>query len=175
MLLDPQGNKLGDRNVKDAESVARLRENIRATTDKKKIPNQALLEDQDMAIGEPMSPQLFIEKLRKFPGVIVEQGGIPNAVAVRMLVTDEDPTSETHGKQIKRYVSGFYVDRVLPEFSSVTTNEHGLATREIRGWRSVLLALFNSKAVTLKQLKAAFGDANGQRGTLWQQRMQAAR
>lgn len=175
MLLDPQGNKLGDKRVENAEGVARLKEKVRGMVDKKRIANQDMLEDQDMALGSPMSPSLFIQKLRKLPNVIVEPGGWPNAVAVRTVVRDDDADSPTYGQQVKKYISGFVTDRVLPEFSSILTDHMGLATREIRGWRTVLLALFNQKVVTLQQLKAVFGDANGQRSKLWHEQTQASK
>lgn len=175
MLLDAHGNKLGDKRVENAEGVARLREQVQVLADTKRIPNQDMLENQDMAVGTPMSPALFIEKLRKFPNVLVEPGGWPNAVAVRTVVRDTDFESPTFGKQIKRYVTGFVTDRVLPEFSHILTNDMGVPTREVRGWRTVLLALFHQKVVTLAQLKAAFGDANGQRSKLWAEQTQSAR
>lgn len=175
MLLDPQGNKLGDKRVENAEGVARLREQVRGIADKKRIANQDMLEDQDMALGSPMSPSLFIQKLRRLPNVIVEPGGWPNAVAIRTVVRDNDVESPTYGQQVKKYVSGFFTDRVLPEFSTILSNPMGLATREIRGWRTVLLALFHQKVVTLHQLKAVFGDANGQRSKLWHEQTQAAK
>lgn len=173
MLLDCSGDKLGDKNIKDEDGVARLRESIVNQCAKKRIPNQTLLEDQEMALGAPMSPALFIEKLRKLPGILVEPGGAgPTAVAVRMIVTDQDPTSPTHGQPIKIYLSGFWTDKVLPEFSSILSSKFGLATREIRGWRSVLLAIHRQGGATLPQLKALFGDANGQRAILWKEQTQ---
>lgn len=175
MLLDPQGNKLGDKRVENAEGVARLREQVRGMVAQKRIANQDMLENQDMALGSPMSPSLFIQKLRKLPNVIVEPGGWPNAVAVRTIVRDDDPESPTYGQPVKKYISGFVTDRVLPEFSSIIPNFMGAPTREIRGWRTVLLALFNKKVVTLNQLKAVFGDANGQRSKLWHEQTQAAK
>lgn len=175
MLLDPQGNKLGDKRVENSDAVARLREGNRELAAPKRLPNQDLLENQDMALGTPMSPSLFISKLRTLPGILVEPGGFHNAVAIRTVVLDTDPESPTHGQQVKKYLSGFFTDRLLPEYSSVLSNEAGLATREIRGWRTVLLAMFHSGAVSLSQLKAVFGDANGQRSKLWREQTQSAR
>lgn len=150
-----------------------MREVVQGMCNKKRIPHQDMLEDQDMALGTPMSPTLFIEKLRKLPGILVEPGGAgPTAVAVRTVVKDQDPESETFGQPIKIYLSGFWTDKILPEFSSILPNKFGLATREIRGWRSVLLAMHRQGAVTLPQLKAVFGDANGQRSILWKEQTQ---
>lgn len=175
MLLDAQGNKLGDKLVRNGDSVARLKEQIKNECATKRLKNQDMLENQEMALGNPMSPQLFIEKLRKLPNIVVEPGGIPNAVAVRHFTVDTDKDSDTFGKPIRKYVSGFYTDRILPEYSSILPNAFGLPTREIRGWRTVLLALFHAGAVPLSTLRAVFGDANGQRASLWQEQTQSAR
>jgi hypothetical protein len=176
MLIVPDKKFLStDHYLSPAENVAKLKQGNKELAAKKRMPKQDLLENQDMAVGQPMSPTLFIQKLRRLPNVIVEQGGIPNAAAVRTVVTDTDPTSETYGKEIKRYISGFYTDRILPEFSSILPDVNGLPTREIRGWRTVLLALFRSKVASYSQLKAAFGEPHGQRGILWQDQTRQAR
>jgi hypothetical protein len=162
MLILNDSAYLGDKMLSPEEGVCKLREGNLKLAAEKKIPNQKLLEDQDMAVGEPMLPQELIRRIQKLnPLVIVEKGGIPNAVAVRI------PSVDDEGKPCKRYLTGFYIDRALPEFSSVVTDKNGLPVREIRGWRTVLLALFNNKVATYEQLKAMFGEPNGQRNTLW--------
>lgn len=175
MLLDPQGNKLGDKNLKDYDAVAKIREDNRKLTDKHKIPNQAILEDREAAIGVAMAPATFIQRLQKLPGVIVEPGGVPNAVAVRATVLDGDPESPTNGTYIKKYISGFFTNQIMPEWSYLILDKNGIPTREVRGWRTVLLALFHSRICTYPQLKAAFGEPNGQRNVLWREQTQAAR
>jgi hypothetical protein len=77
------------------------------------------------------------------------------------------PKPQEDGTIEKAYVTGFYVDAPLPEFSSVIVDSKGLPVRELRGWRSVLLALYRQKIVTLKQLELSFGKAQGQRAILW--------
>ena len=168
MLLDPNGNKLGDKRVENTDAIARLREKIRKENAHRRLRGQDMFEKQDMALGEPMSPTLFIEKLKRLPNIVVEPGGLSNAVAVRWITTED-------GKPAKRYLSGFYTDRVLPEFSSILPNEFGIPTREVRGWRTVLLALFQAGAVDLKTLTAAFGDSNGQRSIVWQEQTKSQR
>ena len=84
MLIVPDKKFLStDQYLSPAENVAKLKQGNRELAAEKRIPNQDLLENQDMALGQPMSPVIFIQKLRKLPNVIVEQGGISNAVAVR--------------------------------------------------------------------------------------------
>jgi hypothetical protein len=167
MLLDPQGNIL--KKIENAEAVARLREDIKKQVAPLRMAGQELLENPEASLGTPMSPSLFIEKLRKFPGVIVEPGGWRNAMAVRTMITGED------GKPEKKYISGFLTDRVLAEYDLIIPDQFGTATRKIRGWRTVLLDLFHAQVVPLSQLKAAFGDANGQRSNRWQEQTQSAK
>jgi hypothetical protein len=176
MLIQVDKNELGDKRLDPKEGVAKLKEDNRKLAAKNRIPNQSLLEDVDMAVGNPMAPAEFIRKIRLLSNdIIVEQGGIPNAVAVRIIATDDDKESPTYGQKIKKYVSGFYVDRMLPEFSAIIPDHLGQAKREIRGWRSVLLSLWRSKVVTLRQLVAVFGHPNGQRNSLWMQQTREQR
>src|SRR6266568_9265098 len=107
------------------ESLAKLKEE---TTDfrQKRLthPDQNILNNHDMAVGEALEPREFIRKLRiANPELIVEQGGIHNATAVRVRELDSDPDSPNHGKYVKRYLAGFYHDRILPEFSSFVNDK----------------------------------------------------
>jgi hypothetical protein len=170
MLIQPNKNELGDRNVKDAESVAKLKETIFRERQKDRLPNQALLENKEMAVGNAMSPADFIRRLQKFPNVVIQQGGFPNAVSVKTPALDDDPDSPTYGKTVLQGVSaGFYIDRMLPEWSSYENDKWGIPVREIRGWRTVLLTLMHKKVLTYSQVKAAFGEPSGQRNILWRE------
>jgi hypothetical protein len=54
----------------------------------------------------------------------------------------------------------------------VTLDDKNLPVREIRGWRSVLVALIRAGALTRKQCDTAFGPASGQRSILWYRNLQ---
>lgn len=169
MLVLNSTDYLGDKLLSPEEGVAKLREGNLKMAAQFKIPDQELLENIEMARGDSLHPNEFIYRLRKLdPELIVEDGGIPNCVAVRKFVRDED------GLQ-KKYLTGFYVDRAFPEFSSILPDKNGLAKREIRGWRTVLLNLLRTKAVTYKQVKAVFGEPQGQRNSLWMQQTRGMR
>jgi hypothetical protein len=173
MLIQPDKNELGDLRLDAKEGVAKLTEDIKKQRQKDHIPNQILLEDQEMAVGECMQPAEFIRRLQKFPNVIVEQGGLPNAVRVCTPGIDEDKDSPTYGQTIKKPLAcGFYIDRLLPEWSSVVNDKWGVPVREIRGWRSVLLKLMHAGVLTYPQVKAAFGEPTGQRNILWREQTQ---
>jgi hypothetical protein len=170
LLIVTDINELGDKRLNLEEGLAQLKERNLALAATKKIPNQTFLENQDMALGNPMSPQEFIRRITKVNSdICVQPGGVRGAVAVYYVCMDDDPESPTFGQSRKKYVTGFYVDRMFPEFSAVLPDEMGIAKREIRGWRSSLLALLAVGALTYPQVKAVFGEPKGERGILWQE------
>lgn len=169
MLIQPDKNLLGDKHLKDAEAVAKLKEENRKTAEQNHIPNQKLLEDRVAALGIPLQPSELIIRLQKLnPKIVVQQGGVRNAVAVRYPAIEE-------GKQVLRYVTGFYVDNPLPEFSCVVNDERGVPWREIRGWRTVLTALIRQGILTEQQCDLTFGKPGTMRAVLWDKQRQAER
>lgn len=152
-----------------AEAAISAKEETKKLAAKNHIPDQKLLEDRDMARGYELEPNDFIARLQKLTSkVLIRQGGVRNAVAVCVQV----PVSEDYPTGWK-YITGFYINQRLPEFSSVTTDQFGVAHKEIRGWRSVLLALINAGAVDRRKADIAFGPALGQRTDLWYRSLQA--
>ena len=176
MLIYSDSSSLGDTHLSPEEGVAKLKEGNKKLDEKFKLPNQDMLENADMALGEPMQPSEFIRRLEKLnPEIIIEKGGVPGAVAVRIRSLDNDKESPTYGTYVKKYLTGFYVDGVLAEFSRILTDKHGRPTRHMRGWRTVLLDLNRLGALPYDKIKAAFGEPKGQRGILWQEQTQAQR
>jgi hypothetical protein len=162
MLIQPDRNELGDRRLDLKEGAIKAHEDNKKLASQYRIPDQDVFEDQKQALGNEMDWQLFVSKLLKLSNkIVVEKGGVTGAVAVRFI------TKDNLGKPEKRYVSGFYIDCKLPEFSSVTVDENGLPKREIRGWRTVLESLISAGALTRKQCDLTFGPALGQRAFLW--------
>lgn len=176
MLVLNDSSDLGDIKLSPQEANVKIREENQKLTDKRRIPNQSLLEDHDMAFGTPMAYTELIRRIKKIaPHVIIEDGGIQGAVAVRHLAWDPYGGDDTMGAMGKKYITGFY-KQILPEFSSITTNKKtGLPAREIRGWRTVLLALMHSGAVSFEALKKEFKDPVGQRSSLWNEQTQEER
>lgn len=169
MLIQPDKNLLGDKHLKDAEAVAKIKEDNKRLTDQNRIPNQALLEDKKAALGIPLQPSELIMRLQKLnPKIIVQQGGVRNAVAVRY------PTM-VEGKEEKKYITGFYIDNALPEYSCVVTDDRGLPWREIRGWRTVLTALIRQGILTEQQCDLSFGKPGTMRSVLWDKQRHAER
>jgi hypothetical protein len=170
MLIQPEKKLLGDKYLKDAEAVAKIKEDNKRDTAKLRIPNQDLLEDKAAALGIPMQPSELVMRLQKMnPKIIIQPGGVRNAVAVRYPMKDEK------GEDINQYVTGFYIDNALPEYSCVVTDERGLPWREVRGWRSVLTALIRQGIITEKQCDLSFGKPGSWRSILWDKQRQAER
>lgn len=168
MLIKADRDLLGDKLLDLKEKNERMREENKQKAAQFRIPDQQLLENRDMARGWMMDWQELVRRIVKLNASIrVEQGGIPNAVAVRIV-------KQVCGEEVKQYVTGF-VKEPLPEYSSVTVDKNGLPVREIRGWRSVLNALIRAGALTLQQVEVTFGPATGQRAILWDRQMQSKR
>lgn len=166
MLIQPDRNELGDRRLDPKESLAKIKADNIALRAKHKIKGQAQLEDEVAALGNPMGFSEFILKLRKLnPALIIQDGGYPNAVAVRIFRDNGDG----EGPRLT-YLTGF-LKEVLPEYSSVTTDEHGVAQNEKRGWRSVLLMLLKQRVLSYPDVVRVFGDAVGQRSNRWHEQL----
>jgi hypothetical protein len=162
MLIQPDKKLLGDKYLKDAEAVARLKEDNAKATAQNRIPDQNLLEDKKAALGIPLAASELIIRLQKLnPKIVIQQGGVRNAVAVRYPMKDEK------GNEVKEYITGFYIDNPLPEYSCVVTDARGLPWREIRGWRTVLTTLIRRGIITEKQADLTFGKPGSWRSILW--------
>jgi len=170
MLILPDSSSLGDTHLSPEEGVAKLKEGNQKLSDSFRLPNQTLLTDEDASHGQMMSSNDFISKLRKIDsGIIVEDGGVPGAVAVRYPRTDEET-----GQLVKSYVTGFYKGP-MSEWSLILEDKNGKPTRHMRGWRTVLLDLMRGNILSYAQVKAAFGDPRGSRSILWQEQTQVIR
>lgn len=167
MLIYDDSSNLGDKRISLTEGLAKIKQDNQPLIDSKKIPNQKLLENQDMAIGRAMQPSEFIRLIQVMdPKIIVEKGGYPNCVAVRYPTWNAD-----EGEYQRKYISGFPVNEVMQEFSHITVDDKGLPKREVRGWRTVLIALNKAGILSFADIKKVFGDATGQRSVLWDQQM----
>jgi hypothetical protein len=152
--------------ISPTEAIARAKEDVRRQASANRIPDQAILENHEAARGIPMEANEFIRRLQKMNSkLLIVPGGVPNAVAVRY------PTKNESGEIEQKYITGFYLER-LPEFSSVTVDNMGLPHREIRGWRSVLMALIDNNILDRKKVDLVFGPALGQRTGLWYRQLQ---
>jgi hypothetical protein len=155
--------------ISPAEATKKAFEDTAKLAAKNKHPDQALLENRDMARGYEMEVGDLITKIQKLnPRIQIRKGGVKNAVAVYIPV----PVSEANPLGLK-YTSGFYIDSRLSEYSSVTVDQFGVAHKETRGWRTVLLSLIEAGALDRRKVDLAFGPALGKRTDLWYRALQA--
>jgi hypothetical protein len=155
-------------SISPAEAIAKATEDTKKQASAFRVPDQAILEDQKMAkqAGYWLDYQELIRRIGLLnPRVLFQTGGVTNAIAVRYPKRGDD------GKLHPEYITGFYCES-LPEYSSVTLDEKGLPHREIRGWRTVLMALIRAGALTKTQCDTIFGPAMGERSMLWYRNLQ---
>lgn len=160
--------ELGDKLLNPEEGVAKLKEENLALAAKGKLTNQSELEDPERAAGPRLSYQEVIYRLTRCNPKLIFLDGSPGNMAVYAILPDEE------GKPEKRYVGGF-PKQPIPEYSYITTDEHGLPHREVRGWRTVLINMVKSGAITYKSAVKHFGEATGQRSTRWQEALRQYR
>jgi hypothetical protein len=142
--------------------LAKIKEENIALSASRKIPNQAAYESAAAALGNPMEWRELVRRMKKLnPSLVIRDGGMPNAIAVYIFRDNHDGD----GPRLT-YISGFD-KKVLPEYSSVTVDEHGVALHEVRGWRTVMKKLYEQRCCTWEAAIAVFGDALGQRSEGW--------
>jgi hypothetical protein len=169
VLIQPDKSALGDGKLANKEAVAKVKEENRATVAKDRIPDQDLLENRQAALGRPMQPNDLILRIQKLNReIFVGKGGVKDAVKVCV-------PRLVDGEIQQKYITGFYIDNPLPEFSCVVVDHRGLPVREVRGWRSVLMALWKCGSLNLKQIETEFGRPSGMRSVLWDKQTQKVR
>jgi hypothetical protein len=164
MLWQTDINELGDKRLNEKESVIRLREECLAEASVCKIDGQDELEKAERSAGPRMYYTEIISRIRKENPQFYVKDGIPGNVALYATVMNEEGIPE------ERYVGGIPKEW-LPEYSHVILDSSHLPIREIRGWRSVIIALVKSGVLTYKQAVNQFGEATGSRSTRWHQQL----
>ena len=183
MLVVNDRRFLGDTHLDAAENLAKLKEDNAKLTAKHRLPDQDELENAERAWGPQLPYQELIRKVRKLnPAILVVDGSEGN-VAIYVPKTrkelieeseDNNPTSHSWHRAHK-YVSGC-PKKPLPEYSTILVDERGRMTRELRGWRSVLIALVKANGITYRQAIEAFGNPEtDQRSGRWFQQLKQYR
>jgi hypothetical protein len=158
--------------LNESESLDKSREETRAMQQAKGLfmDMQDELEDKELSSGQRMHWQDFIRLLEKACPTLLIRDGAPGSIAVYRRKRPDEEKEYMPGAadwyHDFMYVSGFAKDW-LPEFSSVTTTDRGIANREQRGWRTVLVHLIQQRALTYNDAKRYFGEPIGYRGWRW--------
>lgn len=192
MLVQPDINELGDKRLSPEEGVIKLRQECLEQAAANRIPFQKELEDQERSAGPRLYYTEIIQRIRKAAGYTADGNpriqildGSPGNVAIYRIkhrgeydgsefLETRRPPNGLHRDFFKDhvYVTGMPKDW-LPEYSHVILDTSLLPVREIRGWRSVVMALVKSGALTYQQAINQFGEANGQRSTPWHEQLRS--
>lgn len=167
MLIQPNRRMLGDSHLDPTENLAKLKEDNARLVEPNKIAGQKELEKAERAWGPRIAYRELIYKIQKLNSNIKILDGSPGNVAVYVLKTNQEmaeSANEDNGDMSRsgwfkahKYVTGCPKES-LPEYSTVTVDERGIAKRELRGWRSILIALIKAKAITFRQAIEEFGN-----------------
>jgi hypothetical protein len=184
LLIQPRKDMLGDSHLDEHENLAKLREGNKKLIEKNKIAGQRELEDSQRAGGPRMPFQELVRRIQNLNHSIKVVDGSEGNVAIYVLKTNQElaeSRNEDDGDQTRyawhkafKYVSGIPKE-ALPEFSMVTVDDRGIAKRELRSWRSVLISLIKAKALSYRQVVEEFGEALGSRSNRWNEQLQGLR
>jgi hypothetical protein len=177
MLIQPDIAELGDTRLDPNESLAKIKAETHDMLEAKGcfLYGQAELEDIERAHGHRLEWREFIRRLTKVNRNLLIKDGLEGHVAVYApkLHDDQDERDPSRPDwwNDHRYITGF-AKSTLSEFSTITTDERGLPKREVRGWRSVLIALIKTRAITYRDAVREFGEPLGARGWRWREQLQ---
>jgi len=165
--------QLGDKHLDPKENVAKLREELLAQRENDKIHGHDELVQADRSQGSRLHYGDFIRKLQSiFPELLVKDG-IEGNVALYRPKTSLEKMADGYDLLLPewynyhKYVTGCPKD-FLPEWGHLTTDTDGIANREVRGWRSMLIAFVKAGVVTYEAVVKEFGSPeNDQRSNLW--------
>lgn len=181
-LMQPDRNELGDKRLNPEESVAKQREELLSIRHKEHaFPGQDLLVDADRSTGARLPSGEFITRLQKINPAILVKDGIPGNVALYVRKSEAEMIRDGYDLlrpqwwNEHKYVTGFPTEP-LAEWGHLTTDTDGIAEKEVRGWRSALIALIKAKAFTYEAAIAEFGDPiEDTRSRFWFEQLQGYR
>lgn len=167
-LVEVDPLELTDKRLNPQEAVIRETEALLKMAAQYKIGGQAELEDVERSSGVRISCNELLRRIQKCNPEIQVKDGMPGSVALYLRkkpweMLESDYVSERPKDTFfidHKYVGGFE-KREMQEWSHVTIDSSHLANREYRGWRSVLIALIKTGAVTYEAAVKEFGDPSG--------------
>jgi hypothetical protein len=164
MLIQTNHDELGDKRLNPEEGLAKFKEENATLVQNRRLHKQDELEDQERSAGPRLAYQEVIRRLLKCnSGIRVKDGSLGNVALYAVLPNEE-------GVPEQQYVGGMPKEP-LPEYSHIIVDERGLPKRELRGWRSVLMSLVKSGAITYRGAVKQFGEATGQRSWRWHEQL----
>lgn len=175
MSIDPE-RPIKIEALDPAENLEKLKEENEALTAKKHIHGQKELEDKERASGPLMAWQEVIRRVRKKNTALKVVDGNAGCVALFVPKTNSEMEGfrwdETRNElgNTHRYCGGFPKEP-MAEYAYVVTDNVGLVKREVRGWRSVLIALIKAGVIRYSDAIKEFGEATGTRSDRWNEQL----
>jgi hypothetical protein len=174
MLIETDINELGDKRLNPEEAVIKEREDCLRMASKYRIGGQDELENQNRSGGKRLPWQHIVSRLQRVNRDLLIRDGMNGHLAVYLLKKPWEIDPEEYDPEKPawhnehRYVTGFPKEE-LPEYGHVLLDTSLLATREdIRGWRTLLIALIWAGALSYSEAVQEFGDVGSdKRAFLW--------
>lgn len=166
-------HQLGDTHLDPKEEVVRQREELLKDISQRKAYGQEELDKSARSEGSRLYYSTLLKKLKNIYPHFLVKDGIPGNVAVYRPKTKEqialdgyDLTRPTwHNESI--YVTGF-AKYWIPEWGHFLNDTDGIAEREVRGWRSILIAMIKQGLFTYAAAIEEFGNPeHDQRSRFW--------
>lgn len=171
-------HQLGDKHLDEKESVIRQREELRDAISGREAYGQKDIEKAERSEGPRLYYTEFLLRLKKIWPHFIVKDGIPGNVAVYRPKTKEEITRDGYDLMFPqwynehKYVTGFPKEH-LPEWGHYINDTDGIALREVRGWRTVLIALIKQGIVTYEDVALEFTDPiHDQRSKYWFDQLQ---
>jgi hypothetical protein len=177
MLIQPDKNELGDKRLSPEESVAKERASLLDILNKRNIHGHDDLIQADRSQGSRLHYGELITRLRRLCPSLLVKDGIEGNVALYIRKSQNEMAASGYDLSMpqwyneNKYATGF-PKGWIPEWGHLTTDTDNRAEHEIRGWRSVLIALIKTRAITYAAAVNEFGDPSGdQRAQYWMEQL----
>lgn len=180
--VEPEISMLGDLHLDPVEAVKREREDLlRIRHKREKIHGQEELDKADRSRGTRLYYSEFLTKLQRIVSGFFVKDGSPGQLALYVPKTESEIIRDgydlTHPQwhNESKYVTGFPKDW-LPEWGHILNDTDGIGNREVRGWRSILIALIKQKVISYTAAINEFGDpVEDQRSKFWYEQLHQLR
>ena len=165
--------QLGDKHLDPKEAVIREREDLLRLISNRRAYGQKDIEKVERSEGPRLYYSILISRLKRLYPEFLVKDGIPGNVALYRpkttaeIINDGYDLGAPKWHNEHKYVTGFPKEHI-PEWGHYQNDTDGHAIREVRGWRSILIALVKQGLVTYQAVKVEFPDPiHDQRSKYW--------
>ena len=168
--LTPQ---LGDTHLDWNEFVVKEREYLRSLISHREAFGQKDIEKVERSEGSRLYYSVLLRKLRNIYPQLMVKDGIPGNVALYRPKTQAEIINEGYDLAVPKWYSEYkyftgFPKGAIPEWGHYINDTDGIAEREVRGYRSVLIAMVKQRLVTYEKVVDEFGDPiHDQRSKYW--------